>query len=182
MVPNKREGEVLHPSEQSSKTQGKALAPEHPQLEERDGSPTRNGDKLAAYRKEIYMLNAKLKKRKTSVFSLDAHHLSLFSALMHTISFSLDAHHLSLFSVASTASTISLACLSVLCSTMIETSLLSAFSLDAHHLCLEPVEHSLHLCCSLRQALSALLVSTSDLQQGLQNTTSDLQQGLQNTD
>ncbi|KAL3135200.1 hypothetical protein ABBQ38_006285 [Trebouxia sp. C0009 RCD-2024] len=55
---------MTHPSEELSKPQGKALAPERPQLEERDGSPARASE-LAAYRKKIYMLNAKLMKRKT---------------------------------------------------------------------------------------------------------------------
>ena len=54
---------MTHPTEQPSKTQGMALA--HERSEERDGSPTRNSDKLAAYRKKICILNAKLKKRKT---------------------------------------------------------------------------------------------------------------------
>lgn len=40
------------------------LPPERPQLEISDGSPTGGSDKLAAYRKKIYMLNAKLKKGK----------------------------------------------------------------------------------------------------------------------
>lgn len=69
MASNKREDEIIQPSKDLPITQAMTVAPKRRQSEDCGGSSidSYGSDKLANYRKKIYMLNAKLKKRKMCI-------------------------------------------------------------------------------------------------------------------